>query len=117
MKTLTRRKLLQEIEAIKSTMTDVDLFGSVEFADYLKSALKTATQGVPREITLLVSCEPQSNETACTSGEKVYINTLGPLIRPFETRYGKYAMERVFQHCSGFIWRKGGRHPNLGSLF
>ena len=36
MKTLTRRKLLQEIEAIKSTMTDVDLFGSVEFADYMK---------------------------------------------------------------------------------
>lgn len=91
MKTLTRKKLLQEIEVIKSTMTDVDLFGSIEFADYLKSALKTATQGVPREITLSVNCNPQSNETACTSGEKVYINTLGPLIRPFETRYGKYA--------------------------
>lgn len=31
--------------------------------------------------------------------------------------HGKHAVERVFQHCAGTVWRKGSRRQDLGSLF
>lgn len=91
MKINNNRILLDEINSIKSSISDEELFSSKQFIAYLKEALKVALQRkeIMREVRLVAFSKSDDDFCASTDGKSVYINTLSPLVRNLPDRNAK----------------------------
>lgn len=83
-------EIRREIEKVASSYDDGTLFSSEYFYEILQGIVTGACAELNRDIDVNAFCDEKDNTTAYTDGDRVVINTLGPLIRNIKTTWGKY---------------------------
>lgn len=94
----SKAELSREIEKKASTYTDEELFSSPYFYEHLQSTIDAVCNKLDRVPFIDAFCDAKNNLTACTEGNYIEINTLGPLIREMPTNWEKYV--NIFGHIT-----------------
>lgn len=87
---LSKAELRRAIEKEEKEYKPEELFSDGSMKPILESIIIGACNKLKKIPTLHIQCNPTSEFTAATDGEKVYQNTLGPLIRELPTNWEKY---------------------------
>ena len=87
---MTKAQLQRAVMRKQEAMGEEEIFSSSALEQMMQDVVSAVCHKFDRRVKVICLCQPDSMLTACTNGERITLNTLGPLIRDLPTTWEKY---------------------------
>ena len=87
---MTKAQLQRAVMRKQEEMSEEEIFSSSALEQMMQDVVSAVCHKFDRRVKVICLCQPDSMLTACTNGERITLNTLGPLIRDLPTAWEKY---------------------------